>query len=117
VIAGLSSDRRDPKKEPVKGWSRQPRNIVLVRFGSNLTHFAWYSRSVLGMKFGQALIEEEIDDYRVDSGEHDLDQSTLDVANSGNPCQSRNRPPAESITDAVMIAARVKALEAWWNPS
>lgn len=117
MIAGVASDRRDPKKEPVDGWSRQPRTIVVVGFGNNPTRFAWYTRSALGTKFGQALVDEEIDGYRTDSGEHDSLQGTVDAVDSDSPRQARTRPVTAGATDVESntaqgpIMARLQALE------
>jgi hypothetical protein len=35
AIAGVASDRSDPRKEPVDGWAQQARTIVRVGFGEN----------------------------------------------------------------------------------
>ena len=69
VMAGVASDRRDPGKEPANGWAQQAKTIVRVGFGDSPTTFTWYTRSTLGQRFGQALIDEEIDSYRADAGQ------------------------------------------------
>ncbi|KAK5077822.1 Chaperone protein dnaJ [Lithohypha guttulata] len=69
VIAGVASVRRALDKEPANGWSTRAKTIVLVGFGEQPTHFAWYARSVLGQRFGQQVVDDEIDGYRSDAGQ------------------------------------------------
>ena len=69
VIAGVASNRRDPRKEPAKGWAQHARTIALTGFGDNPTEFTWYNRSSLGHRFGQALVDEEMAAFRADVGQ------------------------------------------------
>ena len=69
VMAGVASDRRDPGKEPANGWAQQAKTTVRVGFGDNPTTFTWYTRSTLGQRFGQALVDEDINGYRADAGQ------------------------------------------------
>ena len=71
VIAGVASDRRDPGKEPPNGWAQQARTIVRVGFGDNPTKFIWYTRSTLGQRFGQVLVDEEIMGFSIDAGQEE----------------------------------------------
>lgn len=69
AIGGVASVRRDMKKELKRGWKKDPNTYVLAIFGDNHEEAKWYSRSSLGVEFGQALIDEEIESYRRDAGQ------------------------------------------------
>ncbi|KIW86660.1 uncharacterized protein Z519_12715 [Cladophialophora bantiana CBS 173.52] len=79
AIAGVASDRRDPKKEPAGGWAQQARTLVLAGFGDN-PKFVWYPRSTLGQRFGQALVDEEITAFRIEAGQEEPLQPTRRVS-------------------------------------
>ena len=69
AVAGVACVRRDSKNQPAGGWVQEARTIVRVGFGDSPTTFEWYARSTLGKKFGQALVDEEIDGYRQEAGQ------------------------------------------------
>ena len=69
AVAGVACVRRDSKNQPAGGWVQEARTIVRVGFGDSPTTFEWYARSTLGKKFGQTLVDEEIDGYRQEAGQ------------------------------------------------
>jgi hypothetical protein len=71
VIAGAASDIRDPAREPAVGRARRAKTIVRVGFGTIPSKFILYTRSILGQRF-QALVDEEISDFRVDGSSEPL---------------------------------------------
>ena len=92
VMAGVASDRRDPGKEPANGWTQQAKTIVRVGFGDNPATFTWYTRSTLGQRFGQALVDEDINGYRADAGQE------APLLPTRRACRPRKAPMAGSKT-------------------
>jgi hypothetical protein len=65
---GVAPVRRDPKKEPTGGWSREPETIALISFDDNPTKYRWYPRSDLIQEIGP-VADHELDGYRNDAGQ------------------------------------------------
>ena len=122
VIAGVASDRRDPGKEPAVGWGHQAKTIVLVGFGDSPTKFTWYTRSTLGQRFGQALIDEDITAFRLDASQGEplpptrkafrpRNTPTLGSQMAPKPPQSE-RSAEKSVEDPLAaLLAKLKELE------
>lgn len=69
AIAGVASVRRLPDNEPQGGWCNEAKTIVLVGFGEDPLDFKWYARTVLGQRFGQKVVDGEINEFRSDAGQ------------------------------------------------
>jgi len=99
AIAGVASVQRSWDKSPLNGWRTEAKTIVLVGFGPEPGQFSWYARSVLGRRFGQQAIDEEIDGYRSDAGQ---DRPPGPVGRPGHedtlrfPKPSRKEKPAST---------------------
>lgn len=122
AIAGVASVRRAPKNEPANGWSTEAKTIVLVDFGEQPTHFAWYARSVLGQRFGQQVVDEEIDRYRSDAGQerplgptkrrqHMPVVGLVARQEEEAPMGEEDLDVAEQLDETIVLQRKLKALE------
>lgn len=122
VIAGVASVRRAPKNEPAGGWSNEAKTIVLVGFGKSPARFDWYARSVLGQRFGQQVVDEEIDGYRSDAGQerplgptkrrqHTPVARLVALPKEKAPMGEEDLDVAEKLDETKLLQRKLKALE------